>query len=267
MGRVWLRIGAVAWALVLIASAIYATSHGEPTAREQTTIVEALPTVDGAVAAVAQTAAGTGTGAGGPAPAVVAIGGYERTESRCRAGNRSGERYQRAVQVYTLPGQESALVDRVAAALPRSYRPSVRHAGTIHALRADAGFYVRLTGGTSGPPGELRFIADTGCRLRGGTVPAPGAAPTVPPVAAAALGRLGGTPAGARTDDVGCAGRLQTVSVTMARPATPLSAAVPPGVAPLIAREDLVAYYDAAAGVAVRLRADDVIVTVTSACQ
>jgi hypothetical protein len=255
-----LRLGVAAWALVLLAAGVYAARRGEPTVREQTTIVQALPTLDRAIAAVVRTAAGPRI--------VVSIRGYERTQARCAAGNRDGERYQRVSLVYTLPGQEPALLDRIAAGLPGSYRARVRHAGSVHALRADAGLFVQLTGGVDGP-GQLRFTADTGCRVRGGSVPGAGADAGTPPAASAALDRVGSTEAKRRTDELVCpeGGRARTVTVTAARPSKPLGDAVPPGVAPLLARADLVAYVDEGLGVSLRLDADDLLVTATTACQ
>jgi hypothetical protein len=258
--RTWFRIGVAAWAVVLLAAAGYAVGHGQPTVREQTTIVAALPTLDRAIAAVVRAAAGP--------QAVVSIHGYQRTQARCTAGNRDGERYQRVAHVYTVPGQEGPTVDRVAAALPRSYEAGVRHAAGVHALRADAGFFVQLVGGTDGP-GQLRFTADTGCRVRGGSVPTGAADSGTPPAASGALARLGSSEANRRTDEVACdeGGRVRTVTVTAARPARPLPDAAPPGSPPVLARDDLVAYVEAGVGVALRLTGDDLVVTVTGSCQ
>ena len=109
--RLWITIGAVLWAVFLVAAGTWSARNGEPTVREQTTIVEALPTVDRAVAAVVAAAAGP--------RAVVGVGGYDRTESACDAGNRTGERYHRVATVYVTPGTEGDLVDRVAGAAHR----------------------------------------------------------------------------------------------------------------------------------------------------
>jgi hypothetical protein len=218
-----------------------------------------LPTLDRAVAAVVQAAAGPRV--------VVSVGGYERTQDACKAGNRTGERYQRAVTLYTVPGEEPALVDRIGAGLPRSYRPSVRHAKMVHTVRADAGFYVRLAGGVDAP-GELRFTADTGCRVRGGAVPAarPG---TTPPGVTDVLGRLGVDGGQLTSFAVRCTSGqdLDAITVTAPRPAAPLAAALPAGVEPIIARPDLVVFAQQAIGVAARLRAEDLQVTVATGCQ
>jgi hypothetical protein len=257
--RVWITVGAVAWAVVLVLAGVHAARHGKPTVREQTTIVEALPTLDRAVAAVVQAAAGPRV--------VVSVGGYERTQDACEAGNRTGERYQRAVTLYTVPGEEPALVDRIGAGLPRSYKPTVRHARMAHTVRADAGFYVRVAGGVDAP-GEVRFTADTGCRVRGGTVPAARAG-TTPPGATDVLSRLGVSGGQLTSFAVLCAsGReLDAITVTAQRPAAPLAAALPSGVDPIIARPDLVVYAQQGLGITARLRAEDLQVTAATGCR
>jgi len=257
--RAWVTVGAVAWAVVLVVAGTYAARDGKPTVREQTTIVEALPTLDRAVAAVVQAAAGPRV--------VVGLGSYQRTSDDCKAGNRTGERYERVATVYTVPGGEPALLDRIGAGLPRSYRPVVRHAKAVHSLRADAGFYVRLVGGLDAP-GELRFTADTGCRVLGGTVPAARAS-TAPPAATDALDRLGLGIGQVTSSTVRCPSgkELDATTVTAPRPAGPLAAALPAGVAPIIARADLVVYEQDGFGVAARLRAEDLQVTAATGCQ
>jgi len=201
---------------------------------------------------------------------VVSVGGYERTSNDCEAGNRDGERYQRVATVYTVPGEEPALLDRIGAALPRSYKPTVRHSKALHGLRADAGFYVRLVGGLDAP-GELRFTADSGCRVRGGTVPQARPAAT-PPATTDVLGRLGvGADQATRSTSfaVLCASgkELDAITVTAPRPSGPLAAALPAGVAPIIARGDLVVYEQGTLGVTARLRAEDLQVTAATGCQ
>jgi hypothetical protein len=257
--RRWIIVGAVAWAVALVVAGTYAARNGESTVREQTTIVEALPTLDRAIAAVVQAAAGPRV--------VVSLGGYQRTSDDCKAGNRDGERYERVATVFTTPGAEPALFDRIGAGLPRTYRPVVRHAKAVHSLRADAGFYVRLVGALDAP-GELRFTADTGCRVRGGTVPAARAA-TAPPDPSDVFTRLGVGGGEVTTFAVPCASGkdLDAITVTAPRPARPLTAALPDGLAPIVARSDLLVFERAGLGVAARLRAEDLQVTVATGCQ
>jgi hypothetical protein len=257
--RLWITVGAVLWAVFLVGAGTWAARNGEPTVREQTTIVEALPTVDRAVAAMVAAAAGP--------RAVVGVGGYERTESACDAGNRTGERYHRVATVYVTPGTEGEMIDRVGGGLPRDWDAVVRHSGGVHALRADAGFYVRLTGSVA-EPGELRFTADTGCRMRGGTLPRPPAAGS-PPSAADVLARLGVAGGGQASFAVRCASRsdLSAITVSAPRPSGPLAGALPSGVEPILKRENLLVFTSGGVGYAVRLRAEDVQVTAASGCQ
>jgi hypothetical protein len=255
----WITIGAALWAVLLVAAATWSAEHGKPTVREQTTIVEALPTLDKAVAAVV-------TAAVGPR-AVVGVGGYERTDASCKAGNRTGERYQRLATVFVTPGTEADVIDRVGAALPKDWDATVRHTDAVHALRADAGFYVRLVGDLAGP-GEIRFTADTGCRQRGGTVPQPPAAGS-PPSATEVLARLGVTGGGPASFAVRCASRseLSVITVSAPRPSGPLAGALPAGVEPIVKRDDLVVFATGGVGYAVRLRAENVQVTAANGCQ
>lgn len=257
--RLWVTVAAVLWAVFLVAAGTWSARNGEPTVREQTTIVEALPTVDRAVAAVV-------TAATGPR-VVVGVGGYERTEARCEAGNRTGERYHRVASVYVTPGAEGDLIDRVAGALPRDWDVVVKHANGVHGLRGDAGFYVRLTGATA-EPGEVRFTADTGCRQRGGPLPQPPAAGS-PPSVADVLARLGVSGGGQASFAVRCASKseLSAMTVTAPRPSGPLAGALPDGAEPIVKRDDLLVFAAGGTGYALKLRAEDVQVTASSGCQ
>lgn len=259
--RRWLGVVAVGWAVALIAAGTWSARHGRPTVAAQTTIVRAVPVADRALALV--------VGAAGPG-VVVAASGYVRTRATCAVGNRDGERYERSVALYTGPGTEPAVVDRIAAALPASYRPFVRHAGDVHTLRADAGYYVRLTGGMSGA-GELRFTVDTDCRVRGGDLPGAGPGADAGPAAgplAEVLARIGGTEARRESHEVACptGGRVRTVAVTVTNAARPPGADAPAGVTPVVARDGLLAYRAGDVGVVVRERADDLLVTATTGC-
>jgi hypothetical protein len=257
--RLWVTVGLVVWAVFLVAAGAWSARNGEPTVREQTTIVEALPTVDRALAVVV-------TAATGPR-AVVGVGGYEQTDPACEAGNRTGERYQRVATVYVVPGTEGDLIDRVGVGLPGDWEPSVRHRDGLHSLRADAGFYVRLTGSMIGT-GEVRFTADTGCRILGGTVPrAPAAAS--PPDTAGLLARLGVEGGPPVSFAVRCASRsdLSVISVSAPRPAGPLGGALPAGAEPIVKRDDLLVFATGGVGYAVRLRTEDLQVTAAGGCQ
>jgi len=262
--RAWLTVAAAAWAIALVVAGVYAARKGRPTVREQTTIAQALPVLDRAIAAVVAAAAGP--------QAVVAIEGYEQLRDRCRAGNRDGVRYSRSTRVYTPVGQEGALVDRIARALPRSWKAAAGGPRDARRLRADAGFFVRLGGGQVGS-GELRFSADSGCRVGDRAaaeverdvddVPlAPGAATTE------ALERLGLTEEGRRTERFECpsGGALWSVTLLADKPARPLPEAVAPGVTAVLSGTEVVAYDTADVGVAVRLRGEQVLASATTKC-
>jgi hypothetical protein len=270
--RVWLSVAVTAWALLLVAAAAYGARVGKPTVREQTTIAGALPAVNRALTAVVGAAAGPET--------VLSISGYDRITARCDAGNRKGERYQRSVQVYVAPGREGDLVDRVAAALPPSYKPAVRHSPSGPGLRADAGYYVSLTGGMS-RAGELRFTADTGCRVVGGSVPAAaedGGPQRTRESADGPLAKLGAVRERQQVNELAClsGGTVATVSLRapvpaahheMVKLAPALAAVLPTGVTALISRDDLVVYVAQGVGVSVAVTDETITVTATSGCQ
>jgi hypothetical protein len=252
--RAWLGIGAVVWGVVLVVGASWSAHSGKPTVREQTTIVQAVPNVDRALSTVVT--------AGKPAGPV--IEGYVRTQSSCEAGNRTGQEYRRTVYLYTQPGTEAALLRRVADGLPDSYH-SVSVTGQT--LTADTGYFVELVGAVQ-RPGEVRFVADTGCRVVGGTVPRPDPdVPTAGPAAPAAgdlLHRLGGGESGHGTAHLGCA---STVTLTAPKPAKTLVDATPPGATLLINTAELVVYRTDTVGVVGSLSGDTLRVSATAPCQ
>ncbi|MFI5906337.1 hypothetical protein [Dactylosporangium sp. NPDC051541] len=165
MKRHWVVIGVVAWIVVIAGAGLWSYFNDPATTRDQTTIADALPTVDTAIARV--------YGALDPQTSVAALGGYRRTEVSCRVTSaREGTRFSRELLVYVRKDTEAATLDRVKAALPPSYEPSVTHSDTTDVLNADAGDFVLLRG-TVTDPGVLRFTADTGCRVQNAPVPEP----------------------------------------------------------------------------------------------
>src|SRR5437899_2598858 len=74
--RRWIIAGVAAWALVIAGLALYSYRNDPPTARDQTTIADALPTLDEALGHV--------YAALDPATSVAALGGYTRTDSSCK---------------------------------------------------------------------------------------------------------------------------------------------------------------------------------------
>lgn len=264
--RGWLILAAAVWAVLLVAAGTYAARHGRPTVREQTSVVKALPVADRAIVAVVTAAAG---------PDVVAvIEDYEQIDGNCRAGNRDGERWERTVSVYTAPGREGDVVDRVAHGLPASYKAGARHSGPVHTLHADAGYYVRVTGSAdAGQPGALVFRADTGCRVLGGPAPRRGpdqAGGTLAGSSAmTALFRLGRTESRREFRHLPCPAGGVMWSVTLFAPKVdrPVSDALPAGRSAFVSRDTLLGYQDGPVGVVVRPRGDEVTATATTSCQ
>src|SRR4051794_11678052 len=90
--RLWLLVATLGWAVLLAGLAVYAVRRGEPTVRAETSVAEALPTVDRAIAEVATAAATAG--------AVVQIGGYEKGSPCSITAVRDGARYERSVSLF-----------------------------------------------------------------------------------------------------------------------------------------------------------------------
>ncbi|NJC69281.1 hypothetical protein HC031_06040 [Planosporangium thailandense] len=262
--RRWLVVAAGVWAVLVIAFAIYAVHRGGSTVREQTSVAHALPTVDRAIAE-AVTAAG-------PAGAVAEIDGYREVSGHCMITTaRAGARYQRAAYLYVPVGREPALLDGIAARLPRGYDARVSGSGA-HALTADAGDFVTLEGGISGP-GEVRLTADTGCRPLTRPVsehaPTPSAADRAPVEVALSALKLSAVRWQAHRVDCARGGAVRTV-----RADGPPGTVLPPlagalrAVAPdaVVVRPDLYVYRSGPAGVVVRTADGVSTVTATTGC-
>ncbi len=260
------------WGVVLALGVVWSIRTGEPTARDQTTVAQARPTVDEATANIARAATAGGR-------TVVAISGFDRLGDCRITVVRAGARYQRIVTAFVPPGEEAAALDRIAAGLPAGYGATVRR-GAAPRLTADAGFFVGVSGAYVAP-GQLRFVVDTGnCRAE--TVPlAPG--PDVvtdagPPPALrapieAVLTGLRITPAEWTTHTVSCP------DGTVVRSAQALGE---PGVAPpdrlddalrdltgeaaILAAPDAVAFRAGTVGVSVRTVGDRLTITATTVC-
>ncbi len=237
--RVLLAV-AVVWALVLGTIGIWYSLHGRPSAREQTTIAQAQPTVDQAVENVVRAAGGT---------AVPAVFGYEKASDCHVTPVRDGATYERAVWLYTKVGGEPALLDRIASGLPAGYGAKAHHppGGAPHTLTADAGFFVTVDGTTT-VPGLVTVKAGTGCRTLGHQ-PAtdPAGAPGPDPLGISGEWRMHSLPCGLRTAEV-------------AGPATRPWATLPRDQA-VVATDDV---YALASGVAAHRAGDTVTVTATT---
>lgn len=154
--RSWIVAVVVVWAAVLVGGILWAVDHGEPTARDQTTVQDALPVVDRAAGTIVAAVNTDGQ-------AVAAISGLSKAADCTISVLRDGTRYQRVVSVFVAPGTEEALLGRLAERLPSDWHATVR-TGAAPRLTADAGLYVGVTA-TVGAPGTVRFVIDTGdCR-------------------------------------------------------------------------------------------------------
>ncbi|MER7275748.1 hypothetical protein ABT369_14925 [Dactylosporangium sp. NPDC000244] len=261
MKRRWIVTGVVAWAVVVAGFALYSYSSDPPTAREQTTIADALPTVD--------TALGRVYAALDPAASVVALGGYRRTEASCRVTTaREGTRFSRELMVYVHKDTEAATLDRVRAALPAQYQANVAHNGTTDLLSADAGNFVAVRGSVT-EPGILRFSADTGCRVQQAAVQE--ATPPSPdgdraPVQAVldTLGRPASDWRVHRLTSPAC-GVLRTVEAVTSGDGAAARATVP-AAAVVLDTEKVFAYRAGAAGVVLRKDGDALLVSASAGC-
>ena len=258
----WFPIVVGAWVVIFGVSAWIGIAHSTVTDREQTTVAAARPYVDEAVARVATAAASGGD-------AAVAVSGFEQVGS-CRVTVfRPGQRFQRELVAVVAPGAERTLMNRVAAALPPGYHPTVRTVDPPR-LTADAGFYVQVTG-TVVAPGEVRFVADTGdCRAPGDVTTADQPVSSSSGPARDVLDRLQLDTASISTAAVSCVDGGAVDSVQVRADAWPgdLTQALAglPDARVLVDTPRLYAYRSGDAQVAVRAHDDATIITATTVC-
>lgn len=252
----------VVWGLVVGAGVVWANLDADPTAREQTTVAQALPTVDEAAADLAHAASADGL-------AVVAVSGLQRVEECEVTVFRRGARYERTVTAFVAPQTETALLERVASRLPSRYAVAVRPATAR--LVADAGLFVRVTGAVVAP-GQVQFTIDTGdCRPEG-HVPDADAAIGQRSTVEAVLARLGLSAREWGAYGVKCSngGTLTTVrAVADQNPpvgdvGAALAGSVDSGV--VVATADVFAFRVGTEQVGVLAEADAVTVTATTTC-
>jgi hypothetical protein len=260
--RWWLVAFVLVWALVLAGGIVWSVRRGTPTAREQTTVAQAVPVVDGTT--VRLVAAATADGL-----AAVAVSAFDRVDCSVTVF-RSGARYQRVVTAAVATGTELALLRRVAERLPPSYRATVTTA-TGPKLKADAGLFVAVTG-TVAEPGRVRFVVDTGdCRPEG-NVAASGSQPSAPVAPVADLLTRLGSPATTWTrHDVGCPGggdALSTVEGAGAENQLPdaIDAVLGRTEGLIVATPDLYAYRVGTTDVLVRIDGSRLVASTTSRC-
>lgn len=259
--RRWIIAGTAAWALAVGGFAYYSSRNDPPTSRDQTTIAEGLPVVDEALSRVAA--------ALDPATSVTALGGYTRTDNSCRVTSaREGTRFERVLLVYVKKDTEPALLERVHGALPTAYKPHLVSGPNAHLLTADAGEFVTLRGAVI-QPGQVRFVADTGCRVQDAAVeeatPQSQNANRAP--VQAVLDTLKQTASQWRTHRLTCpaGGTLWTVeAVTTGDGAA--SRTTVPAAAVVLDEPKLFAFRAGEAGVALRVDGDALHITSTAGC-
>jgi hypothetical protein len=262
--RRWIVAVGIAWTVVLVALGGWAVLHSSVTDREQTTVAQAVPTVNRAVADLASASTVDGQ-------AVVAVGDFTKAGPCKVTLFRSGARYERVVTALVQPGTEDALVRRVAARLPASYKAMI----TIRApltMTADAGFFVGVDG-TTEAPGVVQFVVDTGGCRSAGDVPASvtGVATGQDAPVRDVLTRLGAASATSRRYAVPCSGggEMSTVEAFAAvTPSSPLETVLAsiPATKPVITADTLYAYTVDGSQVAVRVVTGGVIITSTVLC-
>jgi hypothetical protein len=257
--------GLTGWGVLLGVAGYVSARADAPTIREQTSVADARPSVDRAVATL--------VAAGVAADAVVSVSPFTRLGTCRISAARDGERWEQAVSLFTRSGQESALLDRIAAGLPGDWRARIRPRGELRTLRADAGNFVALSGG-SATSGEVRITAATGCRA-----PADGAAggPLTgePPAVErapleAVLGALKLTGARWSTYRISCpgGGELRVVTATAEPDAPPLLPSALGGIGPdpVLAEPARYAYRTGDVSVLVRVNEEGVTISGTTPC-
>ena len=171
-----------------------------------------LPPVAAATAALEQAIAAVVGAAGDQAAAAVSgLVPYTSCENTFLA---RGSRYNRSADLYTDPGAEAALIDRIAAHLPADDHPQrVAPTGTSPAPLTASFGPVQVRVAELGQ-GWVEAFAESACR--GGRPPAPpraGSDASAQATIAHLLGSLGTRVQSSRSDVLGCpAGRITTVS-------------------------------------------------------
>ncbi|HWH01849.1 MAG TPA: hypothetical protein VNV66_21620 [Pilimelia sp.] len=269
----WLAVGAAAWGLLLLGLAVLSAHRSPPTVREQRAVGQAAPVVDRAI--------GELVAAAGPDAAPVV--GPRRLTTGCRLTSAwAGAAVDRSVTFHVAETDGPALLDRIAAGLPAGHRARVSHrAGRDgHALRADAGEFVTVTGGVTSA-GVVSLTASSGCRPPSPGLPAgrAGAGPDTRPDAgqptdAAPVRLLTGLGAAAVTGQAGesvpCPGGGRAYTARALGRGAPAAAALEraagPGAVVIVARPDRYVYRAGAQRVVVWADGDELTATVTTGC-
>jgi hypothetical protein len=191
--------------VVLGAGAVLAWQHVRP---RLPPVAAATATLDGAIATVVTA---VGDGAAVAITQLVPVAACEQTFLA------RGSRFTRTADLYTDPGSEPGVIDRVAAALPAT--DQTQHARL--ALNADLGAGVHLQVIPVGP-GWLAATAETDCRTNAGAqAMTTNLSAELSQPAARLLAELGTAPAAFHADTVACAGgRITTIDAASQPTAT-----------------------------------------------
>ncbi len=258
--RRWWLVGAVALVL-LVGQAGAAAAVWRYTRPRLPALAAAVPTLDRAIALVVGAVDGR---------AAVAIGPLVPLASCANTPLAKGSRVSRTADLYTDPGQEDALIGRIAAALPAEQhaRREPPVAGGPPPLTAALGTGLSLHVTRLGN-GWVAAIAETDCRNPGRPAPS---VTTAPAKASAevtqVLAALGTTPTTWRADTVACAGgAIVTVATISAETGADnlrnrLAGAVPAGARRFVSDANRLAWRDGTTSVIVAASDDGRHVTV-----
>ncbi|MEV6600629.1 hypothetical protein AB0M36_27830 [Actinoplanes sp. NPDC051346] len=212
--RWWLIAIVAVWALVLAGAAVWSVRNDPPTVVEQRDIAAALPVLHRAAGAVVTAA---------DAPDRTIEIGPLRFDTRCGLTSvRAGVEASQEITVRVRADQAPGALESIARALPRSYKPAIRHLDndTRHVLRADAGEFIEVeaTAENDGMIIAVRIL--TGCRPPNAGVDlaaAPRPAATTPDALSAAMTAV--KAAGPATSvEVACPNGKTAATVTVGGP-------------------------------------------------
>ncbi|MEV6814546.1 hypothetical protein [Micromonospora sp. NPDC051296] len=253
----------MAWAVLLAGLTWMSARNDRPTVREQRTLVQAVPVVDGAIGELVAAASGA-------VPALVP----PEVDRGCRITPfAEGATLKRQVELAVPGGEERALLEGIADRLPPAWRAGVRVTSEGPRLRADAGEFVTVQGRPVAD-GRVRLTVDTGCRLTGNDdylASGPGAAGAEVQALTEALRALGASatdPEVLVTAPCPGGGVARTVRSASGPVSTSPQAALAPlaGGTPVVETPEVYAYRRDGVAVLVDLHPDEMLLSATTGC-